>query len=159
MSVKQAIVLDCGSGTIKAGFSGELLPQYAFASVLARPRSINNDPNCNIGLKENEIICGDAAFQKRGLFSFRMPIEHGIVVNWTDMERLLHHTFFNELRLDPQNQDIFMSEAALNPKANREKSAEILFEKFDINSMSMASQSILGLYSSGSFEYFIQIHL
>ena len=139
-----AIVLDCGSGTVKAGFSNEQHPLCVFSSVLGRPRSINNNP------KENKVLCGNAALKKRGLLSLRYPIEHGIIVNWDDMEQLLHHTFFNELRVDPQEQSVFLTEAPLNPRANREKSTQVLFETFDIKSMYMASQSILALYSYGS---------
>ena len=147
-----AIVLDCGTGTIKAGLSNEQLPQCLIPSVLAKPRSIspNESDNICMGLAQSNIAFGDFALKKRGLLNLRYPIEHGIVVNWDDMEKLLNHTFFNELRINPKNESIFLSEAALNPRANREKSAEILFEKFNIESMAMASQSILALYSSGS---------
>eukprot|EP01083_Nonionella_stella_P051721 137324_1 len=147
MSSNNAIVLDCGSGTIKAGFSGTTdLPSCVFPSVLGTPRVSNN---CDISSDIAPTLFGTMALHKRGLSSLRWPIEHGIIVNWDDMEQLLHHTFFNELRIDPKEESVFLSEAALNPKANRERSAEILFETFNINSLSMCSQSILALYSSG----------
>ena len=146
--MKPAIVLDCGSGSIKAGLSENDLPLNIIPSVLGRPRSVTTADNQDA---VNDVIYyGDLALQKRGLISLRYPIEHGIVINWDDMEKLFYHTFFNELRINPKDEDVFLSEASLNPKANREKSVEILFEKFSINSMAMASQSILGLYSSGS---------
>mmetsp|Transcript_27809 Transcript_27809/g.24605 ORF Transcript_27809/g.24605 Transcript_27809/m.24605 type:complete len:374 (+) Transcript_27809:54-1175(+) len=144
--MKPALVLDCGSGAIKAGLSNAEMPTNIIPSVCGRHRSITGDDNQN---QNDAIYYGNLALQKRGLISLRYPIEHGIVCNWDDMEKLLHHTFFNELRIDPKDEDVFLSEASLNPKANREKSVEILFEKFDINSVAMASQSILGLYSSG----------
>lgn len=143
---KPALVLDCGSGAIKAGLSNAELPTNIIPSVLGRPRSVTGDDSQD---RNDAIYYGDLALQKRGLISLRYPIEHGIVCNWDDMEKLMNHTFFNELRINPKDEDVFLSEASLNPKANREKSVEILFEKFGINSLAMASQSILGLYSSG----------
>lgn len=137
---KPAIVLDCGSAAIKAGLSNQQLPTNIIPSVLARSKSKSID----------SVYYGDLALQKRGLISLRYPIEHGIICNWDDMEKLLHHTFFNELRINPKNEDVFLTEPSLNPKTNREKSAEILFEKFCINSMAMKSTSILGLFYSGS---------
>lgn len=44
---------------------------------------------------------GDEAQSKRGILSLRYPIAHGIVTNWEDMEKIWHHTFSNELRVDP----------------------------------------------------------
>jgi actin, other eukaryote len=142
---KTAVVLDNGSGLLKCGYAGEELPRAVFPAIVGRPKF----QGVMIGMGNRDKFVGDEAQSKRGILSIKYPIEHGIVTNWDDLETLWAHAIFNELRIDPTELPFLLTEAPFNPKKNREKMVEIIFEKFNVPATYVAVQAVLALYASG----------
>merc|ERR1711865_1291693 len=117
MADEKNIIIDNGSGMIKAGFAGDNQPSVKFPSIVGRPRT----KNAMIGVESKSEYIGDEAQKMRGVLNLAYPIESGIVTNWDDMEKVWEYCFSNELRVDPAEHKCLLTEAPKNPKANREK--------------------------------------
>ncbi|MCG3225006.1 MAG: actin family protein [Candidatus Heimdallarchaeota archaeon] len=77
------------------------------------------------------------------------PLEHGQVKDWGAMENIWHYTFYNDLRVNPNEHPIMLTEPPLNDNKNKEKMAEMMFETFNVPALYISMQAILSLYASG----------
>lgn len=140
-----AIVIDNGSGMCKAGFAGDDAPRAVFPTVVGRPKR----ETVLVGSTHKEEYIGDEALAKRGVLKLSYPIEHGQIKDWDVMEKVWHHCYFNELRAQPSDHAVLLTEPPKNPKESREKLCQIMFEAFAVPAFYVQVQAVLALYSSG----------
>ena len=142
----QPVVIDNGSGVIKAGFAGDQIPKCHFSSFIGRPKHVR----VMAGALEGDIFIGPKAEEYRGLLNIRYPMEHGIVQDWNDMEKIWQYIYSKEqLSTFSEEHPVLLTEAPLNPRRNREKAAEIFFETFNVPALFVSMQAVLSLYATG----------
>ena len=140
-----AVVIDNGSGVVKAGLAGDDAPRSVFSTIVGRPRV----PGIMVGLDQNEVYVGSDAVEKRNVLGLRRPITRGIVTDWDDMEKVWHHAFYNELKVSPEEHPIMITECPENPRENRERLTQIIFEVFGAPQLYLSMQAVCALYASG----------
>jgi centractin len=84
---------------LKAGFAGEERPRCTFPSIVGRPKHTK----VMAGGVEGNLFMGNKAQELRGLLRLKYPVEHGIITDWNDMERIWNHLYSEELKISPQN--------------------------------------------------------
>ncbi|CAG9333371.1 unnamed protein product [Blepharisma stoltei] len=139
------IVIDNGSCTIKAGYSGDDLPKIEIPSVIGITESFDNISEKKI---ENFHIGSETLFLGES-DKIVSPFEKGIIQGWDEMKTIWHHLFSKELKANPAEFPILITEPPLNPKDARERMAEIFFEEFSIPAFYVVNQAVLSLYSCG----------
>lgn len=139
-----AVVFDNGSGLCKVGLSGEIGPRQVINSVVGHPKF--NIPSARANRKK--YFVGEEAQYRYDALYLHYPIERGLVTRWDDMEKLWKHLFEWDLGVKPSEQPILLTEPSLNPRETREKTAEILFEKFSVPALYLLNHAAGALYAS-----------
>jgi actin-related protein len=73
----------------------------------------------------------------------------GYINNWDEMENLWHHTFYNELRVAPEENPQIITESPLTSKAIQERTIQIMFETFNVPAMYLGDTALFSLYATG----------
>ncbi|KAI6219772.1 Arp-1 [Aphelenchoides fujianensis] len=142
----QPVVIDNGSGSIKAGFAGEEKPRVVFPNYVGRPKYTRVMASTLV----RDSYVGNEAQKYRGILSLAYPMKHGIVTNWTDMRQIWEYAYSPEqLNCKSSEHPVLLSEAPLNPTSNREKAMEIFFETFNVPAIHVQMQAVLSLYAAG----------
>ena len=145
------IIIDIGSGYIKAGIGGEEGPRCIFPTCIGYPKF----SNFLVDNDRKEFFVGIDAEIKCRILKVNYPIEKGVINNWDDIEKIFEHVFENELKIDPTQQEIFLIDNLFCTKKNREEYSKIMFETFCVPKLYISNSSVLSLFSEGKFDGFI----
>lgn len=148
MADKPPVVIDNGTGYTKMGYSGNVEPQYIIPTVLATRADEGGVGRKMEGVEDMDFYVGDAAQANSSTYQVNYPIRKGIIDNWDNMERLWQRCLFEYLRCEPEEHYVMLTEPPLNPPENREATAEIMFETFNVPGLYIAVQAVLALAAS-----------
>jgi len=158
-----AVVIDNGTGYTKMGYAGNTEPQYIIPTVIAtnvKPKAGATAPAAGAGgaqskttagelkIEDLDFFIGDEAFDVAKSYQVSYPVRHGQVENWTHMEQFWEQCIFKYLRCEPEDHHFLLTEPPLNAPENREYTAEIMFETFNVPGLYIAVQAVLALAAS-----------
>ncbi|CAM9091382.1 unnamed protein product [Heterosigma akashiwo] len=144
----QPVVIDNGTGVLKAGFAGGDRPRVVYQSHVGRPKYVRMIPGG--ALEGQDVFVGKTVAEHKGAFRVSYPMEHGVVTDWGDMEKVWAHVYAREnLNVASEEHPVLLTEAPLNPHSHSEKAAEVFFETFNAPALFCAPQAVLSLYASG----------
>lgn len=135
---EEFVVIDNGTGFIKAGFSGQDLPRIIIPTVMGE-HTETIDAALNTNEQQNEkktYAFGNAAFQNKHTHNMFEPMNRGTIntdMDWDNMEKIWSH-IFNELNLETKNVNLLMTDSPFADKDHRQKMAERVFETFRVKS-------------------------
>lgn len=148
MSSRSCIVLDNGTGFTKMGYAGNTDPSFSIPTAVATAEEGSGGVGGREGISDLDFYVGDDAIAHSKTHQLNYPIRHGLVDNWNNMERLWQRCFYDYLRVEPDEHYVLLTEPPLNPPENREYTAEVMFETFNVPGMYIAVQAVLALAAS-----------
>ncbi|XP_061357369.1 actin-related protein 4-like isoform X2 [Gastrolobium bilobum] len=166
-----AIVLDLGSHTCKAGYAGEDAPKAVFPSVVGAIDQMDIDEeddaeksSTSAGESRNNLrnVDSDKAKGKRKLYvgsqslGYRRdymevlsPFKDGVVADWDIVDSIWDHAFRECLLIDPKEHPMLLAEPSSNTQQQRERTAELMFEKYKAPALFLAKNAVLTSFASG----------
>merc|ERR1711962_646226 len=146
-STVPACVIDVGTGYSKLGYAGNKEPQFIIPSAIAVKESAKVGTNLTRGVEDLDFFIGDEAMDSKG-YAVKYPVRHGQVEDWDLMEKFFEQCIFKYLRAEPEDHHFLLTEPPLNTPENREYTAEIMFESFNVPGLYIAVQAVLSLAAS-----------
>lgn len=149
----RTLVIDIGSHMSKVGFAGDEAPRCTFRSLVGFPKYPLAFPALSCQIKD--VYIGNEASDKAAILYLRSLInDDGVLTNEVDMDKLYHHIFYSELRVDPMEYAVLFTDHHGRQdarKAQREKLAQVMFETFSIQSVFIEYPTTLAAFTSGKF--------
>jgi actin-related protein 3 len=144
-----AAVIDNGTGYTKMGFAGNWEPQYIIPSAIGvrENAKVAGAAKGQYKMEDLDFYIGDEAIDRPN-YATKWPIRHGKVENWDYMEQFWEQAIFKYLRCEPEDHYFLLTEPPLNTPENREYTAEIMFESFNVPGLYIAVQAVLALAAS-----------
>ncbi|KAG7392592.1 hypothetical protein PHYBOEH_006332 [Phytophthora boehmeriae] len=151
----EAIVLDNGSGCLKAGFSGEDTPRTTFPSCTGRVKNpewfASQAPNWKAELRDRDMFVGTECQMYRDFLELSNPVNRGIVEDWEALERMWEFVFTQEIKVDPETAalPVLCISSPSGSKKQQERMAQIMFESQKVCGFYFMQQCVLSLFASG----------
>uniref|UniRef100_A0A3P9PTR3 Uncharacterized protein n=1 Tax=Poecilia reticulata TaxID=8081 RepID=A0A3P9PTR3_POERE len=113
-----SVVIDNGSGVCKAGMATEEKP-HEFPSIVGCHKYM-----VKIHYQRRNYM-GNEAQERRGVLALKYITDENFNTDWDELAKLWYHAYDSELRVNPGEHPLLLSEAAATPKPCREKKTQV----------------------------------
>eukprot|EP00249_Psilotum_nudum_P017968 c26577_g1_i3 orf=1348-1968(-) len=163
-----AIVLDLGSHSCKAGYAGEDAPKAVFPTVVGSiEQTVLGDAikvegeieDSKIGVKvgdsekdkqRRKLYVGTQALGYRRDYMEVLPaMKDGLIADWEAVDSIWDHAFRERLLVDPKEHPMLLAEPSSNNQQQREKTVELMFEKYRVPALFLAKNAVLSSFATG----------
>lgn len=138
------IIIDNGSDSIKAGFNGEFVPRCVIPSVIGKSKN----EKINLNWNDNKTSYGKTALANCNCLDLEHPIQNGKVKDFDALEKIWNYIFTNELKTKPESHNILITESLFSSNSDRDKIAQIMYEKFSVFHICIEPQPLLTFHYS-----------
>lgn len=135
-----AVILDFGSAKTKAGLTTDEAPIAIFPSVVGTART-----QTPATPEEGQTFFAEEALAKFNSHVPRRPVEYGLITNWSTYEELISYTYDSRLCVEASDHPVIITEIPLNPRANREKLMQVMFETYRVPQFFLGTQQRFSL--------------
>lgn len=142
-----AVVIDNGTGYTKMGYAGNCEPSYIIPTAISIDETAAKKTTKK-PCEDLDFFIGDEAIAMQKLYKINYPIRHGQIENWDLMEKFWQRSIFQNLKCEPEEHCFLLTEPPMNTPENREYTAEIMFETFNVAGLYIAVQAVLALAAS-----------
>ncbi|CAN0238209.1 unnamed protein product, partial [Discosporangium mesarthrocarpum] len=168
------IVIDVGSASAKAGFSGEDMPRAVFPAIADDLDLSTEERSTYRARRPEDLPCvgkqnliSTAIPQSRECYRAYQdgggdedsaasdstavhPVERGLLQDIEEMEKLMDNIFNFELAVYPDaHVPVLLTEPPLNDRKHRQNLADMMFETFKVPAMCPCNSAVLALFASG----------
>ncbi|NXW64198.1 ACTL9 protein, partial [Eurystomus gularis] len=139
-----AVVIDMGTRSCRAGFSGQQTPAVEINTLVSCPMAQPTGP----GEDKSKAFTGEEALLYPDA-EIIDPMQNGIINNWEAATTLWQCLFDHELRVLPEEHALLITEPQPSPTTHREKMVEVVFESLGSPGFFVAHQPVLSTYAYG----------
>jgi actin, other eukaryote len=117
------LVIDVGTGTLKAGFATDDAPKYNIPTVVGIP---DKTKGLLVGMDQKDEYVGLEALDKAALLDMFYPVERGVITNMDKVKMILNHLVTTEMSISFDEHAVMMTEPPGNPKKVREETVQMM---------------------------------
>jgi actin len=144
----EPIIMDIGSGHLKAGFANDDAPKCYVPMIVGIPKH----PGIMVGMDQKDAYFGEEALSslKKSKLNLHYPVQNGYVTDIDLLKDIFAKEIFDQqLGVRPSDKKFLITEPPNNPKKNREQLVDMMFEDFEVPKLYIGNTAVLSLFATG----------